>query len=255
MKKSSYVLNDITNKKVLITGASAGIGRATAILLASEGAQVKLVARREEKLNDIKELYPNNVEILSADISNKEDIKKLENAGFFYVDICINNAGLALGTEYIDVADEADWEKMLQVNVSSNFLIVKKVLPYMKKYGGDIIGVSSISATAPYEGGAVYCATKSAVNTFYQSLRYETFDQNIRVMLLSPGAVETEFSQVRFKGDRTRASQVYSGFEPLTPEDMAHHLLYMITRPIHVNIDNLISLPTHQAGPKHLKRD
>lgn len=224
-------------------------------MLASEGAQVKLVARREQKLSEVQKYFPDNIEVLSADISNKNDIGKLEEAGFFDVDVCINNAGLALGTEFVDVANEADWEKMLQVNVSSNFLIVKKVLPYMKKNGGDIIGVSSISATAPYEGGAVYCATKSAVNTFYQSLRYETYDKSIRVMLLSPGAVETEFSQVRFKGDQDRASQVYRGFTPLTSEDMAHHILYMLTRPKHVNIDNMISLPTHQAGPKHLKRD
>jgi 3-hydroxy acid dehydrogenase/malonic semialdehyde reductase len=254
----NYKTHSIQNLTALITGASSGIGKATALLLASYGTHINLVARREERINEIKELcqqnFPNiKVQSVIGDINHKSTRDQMQDQGFFEVDICINNAGLALGRDDIADSNTDEWDLMLQTNVSSAFKVIHACLPYMKKNGGDIVSISSIAGHWPYPKGGVYCATKAALISFMRSLRQETFGQDIRVLNLSPGMVHTEFSQVRFRGDKKAADEVYRNVASMTPLDMAHHILYMLTRPRHVNIDELITMSTDQGSATLIK--
>lgn len=255
----NYQLSDINGKTALITGASSGIGQACAMVLASHGVNLNLVARREDRLISILEEcnknFPNvKVKYVVTDINADDAITKLTDADFFNSDICINNAGLALGKDTVETGTPADWSTMLKTNTESVFKITHCALPYLKKNGGDIICISSIAAHEYYPGGAIYCATKAAVRAFMSSLRKETFGEDIRVMMLSPGMVNTEFSTVRFQGDTGAADKTYEGMTPLTAMDMAQHILYMISRPRHVNMDDMICLPTDQGSTTQVKR-
>lgn len=236
-------------KKALITGASSGIGRAIAIALANSGVEVYLVARRKEKLAELPGHH------LVADVNDKDIVQKLEKFTNKKIDILINNAGLALGRDKVESSSWEDMQGMIETNITANFRIAHAVVPWMlAQGGGDIINLCSIAGHYTYPGGAVYCATKHAVLAFTRALREETAGKNLRVMQVSPGMVDTEFSQVRFKGDTELAKTVYKGMEPLVAEDIAEMMMFMLSRPRHVVIDEIITMPQAQGSPTTVVR-
>lgn len=238
-------------KRILITGASSGIGRALAKILHPDNYELFLLARREDKLIELqKELNHSKIHLLPFDVNDDQTFDKIRKITNSQIDILINNAGLALGREKVESCDFMDWNQMINTNIVANFKMVHLVLPWMLKLGGgDIINLCSIAGHYSYQGGAVYCATKHAVNAFTRALREETAGRNIRVMQISPGMVHTEFSKVRFKGDDKVADSVYAGMTPLYPEDIASMILFMLERPRHVVIDEIITMPQDQGSP------
>lgn len=248
------------NKRVLITGASAGIGWAVAVALGEKGHELFLVARRADKLNELKnELLKTNpnlkVHLIVKDVNDPEILTEVIKATEGKIDILINNAGLALGREKVSESKFEDWESMISTNITANFRMVHIVLPMMlKNGGGDIINLCSIAGHYTYQGGAVYCATKHAVNAFTRVLREETAGKNLRVMQISPGMVNTEFSKVRFKGDQDTADKVYAGMTPLMGEDIARMMVFMLEQPRHVVIDEIITMPMDQGSPTTIHR-
>ena len=241
------------NKRVLITGASSGIGKAIAVLLAKSGAEVLLVARREEKLAEV--ANETGGKYLVADVNEKDIVSKLEKFTDKKIDILINNAGLALGRDKVESASWEDMQGMIDTNITANFRIAHAVVPWMlANGGGDMINLCSIAGHYTYQGGAVYCATKHAVLAFTRALREETAGKNLRVMQISPGMVDTEFSAVRFKGDTELAKTVYKGMEPLVAEDIAEMMMFMLSRPRHVVIDEIITMPQAQGSPTTVVR-
>jgi 3-hydroxy acid dehydrogenase/malonic semialdehyde reductase len=248
-------MEKLKNKRALVTGASSGIGRAIAIQLAREGAEVFLLARRLEKLEELKNEIGSNAHILSADVNDPEipDIVRSFTEG--KVDILINNAGLALGRDKVESSLWSDIEGMIETNITANFRIAHSVVPWMLDAGGgDIINLCSIAGHYTYPGGAVYCATKHAVLAFTRALREDTAGKNLRVMQISPGMVDTEFSTVRFKGNADLAQTVYKGIEPLVAQDIAEMMMFMLTRPRHVVIDEMITMPIAQGSPTMVVR-
>lgn len=247
-------------KNILITGASSGIGRSMAIALASADHHLFLIARREERLKELeKEILKLNpyvsITLIIADVNSSEISQKITEATDSRVDILINNAGLALGREKVQDSAFNEWEQMIQTNVVSAFKICHLVVPWMlSNGGGDIINLCSIAGHYNYSGGAVYCATKHAVKAFTRILREETCGKNIRVMQISPGMVDTEFSTVRFKGDEKLAKSVYAGMTPLTADDIARMMKFMLDQPRHVVIDEIITMPTDQGSPTTVSR-
>lgn len=250
----------LLKKKALITGASSGIGRAMAFSLAARGCELYLLARREEKLKaveaEIKAEFPQVVIHLIPHDVNATDLRDfVKSKTNEQIDILINNAGLALGREKAEVSNFEDWESMISTNITANFKMVHMILPWMlKQGGGDIINLCSVAGHYTYAGGAVYCATKHAVNAFTRVVREETAGRNIRVMQISPGMVDTEFSTVRFKGDKQSADAVYANMTPLTPEDIARMMTFMLEQPRHVVIDEIITMPQDQGAPTTVVR-
>lgn len=253
-------MNQLQNKSALITGASSGIGKAMALSLASRGCELYLLARREEKLKltekEILNLYPKTkVHLIVSDVLDPDLSQKLTALTGGKLDILINNAGLALGKDRVEESSLKDWDAMIGTNITANFKLVHLVLPWMLKHGGgDIINLCSVAGHYTYSGGAVYCATKHAVKAFTRVLREETCGKNIRVMQISPGMVDTEFSSVRFKGDESMASAVYSHMTPLHGEDIARMMTFMLEQPRHVVIDEIITMPTDQGSPTTVSR-
>jgi len=253
-------MNSFIGKKALITGASSGIGKAMAFSLAHRGCDLFLLARRADKLNDVKteilKSYPTcNIELIIGDVNDPLITKKMADATNKKVDILINNAGLALGREKAQDSLFEDWEKMITTNITANFRMVHLVLPWMLEARmGDIINLCSVAGHYTYSGGAVYCATKHAVNAFTRVIREETCGKNIRVMQISPGMVNTEFSTVRFKGDAKVADSVYAGMTPLKGEDIARMMTFMLEQPRHVVIDEMITMPLDQGAPTTISR-
>lgn len=240
-------------KRALITGASSGIGRAIAVSLAKSGVDVYLVARREDKLREL--ARETGGKYLVADVNDKDIASKLESFTLKKIDILINNAGLALGRDKVESASWEDLQGMIDTNITANFRVAHAVVPWMlRNGGGDIINLCSIAGHHTYPGGAVYCATKHAVLAFTRALREETAGKNLRVMQVSPGMVDTEFSAVRFKGDVNLAKTVYKGMEPLVAEDIAEMMMFMLSRPRHVVIDEIITMPTAQGSPTTVVR-
>jgi len=244
----------------LITGASSGIGRAMALSLGSKVTRLILVARRQELLNELKSelvlLHPKLVvEVLVYDVNDPELIPAIEKASGKKIDILINNAGLAIGRDKVDTSNFSEWEQMISTNVTANFKMAHLVVPWMLKHGGgDIINLCSVAGFLTYPGGAVYCATKHAVHAFTRVLREETAGKNIRVMQISPGMVNTEFSTVRYKGDKALADKTYEGMEPLVGEDIARMMQFMLDQPRHVVIDEIVTMPTAQGSPTTVVR-
>lgn len=243
----------LANKTALVTGASAGIGLATCAWLAKEGVNLIMVARRHARLEAIKQellaKFPNvTISIYAADITEKADIEKLKQKNAFHVDIFINNAGLALGRSPVADLIETDIDDMINTNVTAAFKLASYVAKYMAdKRSGHIVNLGSISSYYTYDGGSVYCATKFAVRAFTCALRQEMFDKNVRVSLVSPGIVKTDFSLVRYKGDIKKANQVYDGIECLQPSDIARVILKTLKEPEHVTLDEVLVMPTVQA--------
>ncbi|CAA6801960.1 MAG: Unknown protein [uncultured Campylobacterales bacterium] len=246
--------NNLIGKTVLITGASSGIGSSCALYLAKMGVNLILCARRKEILQDIKkELAIHNVDItiLQIDVSKKDEVEeKLSKIlKTINIDILINSAGLALGLEEFDKADLDDWDNMIDTNIKGLLYVSHKIIPQMReKNSGHIINLGSIAGVMTYPKGNVYCATKHSVHSISEAMNVDLADTNIRVSNIAPGAVETEFSNVRFKGDDNKADSVYKGFIPLTPDDIADMIVYVLNVPAHINIQNTLIMPTAQRN-------
>ncbi|MFZ9074984.1 MAG: SDR family NAD(P)-dependent oxidoreductase [Flavobacteriaceae bacterium] len=240
------------NKIVLITGATSGIGWATAQTFAKAGARLILCGRRTEKLEALSKDVDTNTQLLAFDVRDKvavfEAIESLP-PDWKKIDILINNAGNAHGLDPVQTASLEDWEAMIDGNVKGLMYVTKAVLPQMiaaKK--GQIINLGSIAGKEVYPNGSVYCSSKAAVDFFTRGLRIDLNPLGIRVGAIHPGLVETEFSEVRFKGDLDRAKKVYEGIEALTAEEVADAILYMAEVPEKVTIADLVILPTRQAN-------
>jgi 3-hydroxy acid dehydrogenase / malonic semialdehyde reductase len=250
------------DKCVLITGSTSGIGEATARLLAAKGYRLILTGRRQDRLEKLKaELTTKfSVEIctLSFDVRNREKTDEALDSlmsPFDKIDILINNAGLAVGMNTMQDGIIDDWERMIDTNVKGLLYVTRKIVPMMISLNsGHIINISSIAGKEVYPFGNVYCASKHAVQSITKSLRLELLKNNIKVSSVAPGAVNTEFSQIRFKGDKAQADKVYAGISPLTGEDIAEVIFFLISRPPHVNIDDILVMPTDQAFSRDFNR-
>ena len=242
-------------KTALITGATSGIGLATARLLAKNNFNLILTGRRNDRLLLLQEEIRQNTEskvlLLNFDIRN---FNETESAlcglpeEWQKIDVLVNNAGLALGLNAINEGAIADWEQIIDTNIKGLLYITRLVSPGMaERRSGHIINISSIAGKETYKMGNVYCASKYAVQSLTQGMRLDLLHYGIKVSSVCPGAVETEFSEVRFKGDKLKADKVYEGFSPLLAEDIAETILFILTRPKHVNIDDVLIMPTAQA--------
>ncbi len=251
-------MTKLKDKIVLITGASAGIGLATAAEFAAHGSTLVLGARRVEKLHEVSETLAKDYAIatlaLALDVTDEKSCETFISdavARFGKIDILINNAGLARGTDKVADVSESDMREVFETNVFGllrlSRLALKEMLP---RNEGHIINLGSVAGYMPYEGGSVYCASKFGVRAITEALRLELLGTNIRASCVSPGLVETEFSRVRFRGDDDRAKRVYQGMMPLTAKDIAECILFIASRPPHVDIDDLIVRPVAQAGLK-----
>lgn len=242
-------------KTILITGATSGIGKACAEIFAQHNYRLIITGRREDKLQALAQsLSYQTVEVLPLifDVQNKqacfEAIRNLPEK-WRKIDVLLNNAGLALGREPFDEADMDDWEKMLNTNVNGLLYMSRAVLPLMKETGaGHIINIGSIAGKEVYEKGNVYCASKFAVGAISKAMRIDLLPHKIKVTLVCPGAVETEFSTVRFKGDTDKAATVYAGYQPLTGADVAGVVYYAASLPPHVCINEMEITPLAQAS-------
>jgi len=248
-------------KTALITGATSGIGKATAEIFAKQGFNLVLCGRRQDRLDDLKKQLEGSVEIhtLNFDVRDRDAVfaavESLPKA-FTKIDVLVNNAGNAHGLDPIDKGSIDDWEAMLDINVKGLLYMSKAILPQMvERKAGHIINIGSTAGKEVYPNGNVYCASKHAVDAINQGMRIDLNAYGIRVGAVNPGLVQTEFSDVRFKGDADRASKVYQGFQPLKPEDIADIILFVVTRPYHVNIADLVVMPTAQASSTIVKKE
>ncbi|MFP5079986.1 SDR family NAD(P)-dependent oxidoreductase [Pedobacter sp. JCM 36344] len=243
-------------KIALITGATSGIGAACAHLFAAQGYHLILVARRENLLSDISkrltDKYAIEVKTVLADVKDQEDLSyKLEglSSNLKEVSVLINNAGLSQGLDPIDKGSISDWDTMIDTNVKGLLYVTKIVSNWMiDQKAGHIINIGSIAGQEVYPNGNVYCATKHAVDALNKGMRIDLLPHGIKVTAINPGMVETEFSVVRFKGDEGRAKKVYDGFEPLVANDIAEAIWFAVSRPAHVNINDMLIMPTAQAA-------
>lgn len=249
-------MQTVKNKIVFISGASNGIGKACAESFARAGAKLILCARRLEKVqeiaNELHAQYQTETLTIKLDVQDKHAVDKAIDtlpAEWQKIDILINNAGLARGLEKLYRGDVADWEAMIDTNVKGLLYLTRKIVPQMidNKLNGHVINIGSTAGIYAYPGGAVYCATKSAVKVISDGLRMDVVDTPIRVTNIQPGMVETNFSVVRFHGDQQKADSVYDGIEPLTADDIADVVIYAASAPAHVQICEVTITPTHQA--------
>jgi 3-hydroxy acid dehydrogenase / malonic semialdehyde reductase len=254
---------NLKNRKVLVTGASGGIGRACAFRFAEAGADLAICSRNAEELkstgNAILKEFPVEVRAFTVDVRERSQVEQMaqELSGEWkYVDILVNNAGLALGLEKVQEGLIEDWDTMIDTNVKGLLYVTRSIVPLMVESGRPchVINIGSIAGIQAYPAGAVYCGTKSAVRTISDGLRMDVADKPIRVTNIQPGLVETNFSVVRFHGDRTRADNVYKGIKPLTAEDIADIVLYAASAPDHVQICEVTVTATHQASAQVVYR-
>ena len=236
-----------------ITGATSGIGKATAELFAKNNIRLVLCGRRKERLEALQSELGTltDVTILQFDVRIKEQVFAAINSlpdNFRNIDILVNNAGNAHGLSTIQDGDTDDWDAMLDINVKGLLYVSKAIIPKMiERNSGFIVNIGSVAGKEVYPNGNVYCASKHAVNALNKSMRIDLNKYNIRVAAIHPGAVETEFSDVRFKGDSEKAKSMYLGYKALQAEDIADIIHFVVTRPYHVNIEDLIVYPTAQA--------
>ena len=251
----------MSSKTVLITGATSGIGKATSYKLALSKMQLIICGRRKKELNKIEaELSKlTSVTSLCFDVSDNEQvIKSIESipADFQQIDVLINNAGNAHGLSQIQTGDLADWDAMIDINVKGLLYVTKAVLPSMlDRDSGHIINIGSLAAKDVYANGTVYCASKKAVDAITEGMRKDLHETGIKVGAVHPGLVETNFSIVRFKGDEDKASTVYKGYDPLQAQDIAEIVDFVVSRPAHVNITDLLVLPSAQASSTQVKKN
>ena len=241
---------------VLITGASAGIGAACARAFAAAGARLVLTARRRERLDaladELRRAHGTECLPLALDVRDREAVFAAlgglpgEWSG---IDVLVNNAGLGRGLEKLSEGEPGEWDEMVDTNVKGLLYVTRAVTPGMvERRRGHVINLGSVAGHEVYPGGAVYCATKHAVDAITKGLRMDLLGSGVRVSTVDPGMVETEFSVVRFRGDRERAERVYRGMTPLTADDIAETVLWVATRPPHVNVDQVVIKPTDQAS-------
>jgi len=246
----------LKNNVVFITGASSGIGAACAVRFAKEGASLLLAARRIERLDAFAEglgkNYAVRVKTLHLDVRRRKDVENALEAlpeAWQEISVLVNNAGLSSGLAAIQEGDVDDWEKMIDTNIKGLLYVTRSVVPGMIRRGkGHIINIGSIAGDQFYPKGNVYCATKAAVTALTNTLRLDLNGSGIRVSTVNPGLVETEFSIVRFHGDKVRADKTYEGMTPLTGDDVADAVVYCATRSPHVNIQQVVLTPTDQAS-------
>jgi NADP-dependent 3-hydroxy acid dehydrogenase YdfG len=249
------------SKIAFITGATSGIGKATATVFAKNNIQLILCGRRAERLSELKEELSKftKVTTLQFDIRNKKEVfKAIESLPieFQNIDILINNAGNAHGLSTIQEGDLDDWDAMIDINVKGLLYVSKAIIPKMvEKNSGFVVNIGSIAGKEVYPNGNVYCASKHAVNALNKAMRIDLNKHKIRVSAIHPGAVETEFSEVRFKGDKEKSKNVYKGFDALQANDIAEIIYFVITRPNHVNIEDLVVYPTAQASATILNKE
>lgn len=245
-------------KTAFITGASSGIGQATARALAQAGFALVIAGRRRERLDELaRELAAVPVHVLTFDVRDRTAVDAAVAslpAEFEHVDVLINNAGNAHGLAPIQDGDPADWDAMLDGNVKGLLYVSRAVLPRMGE-GGFLVNIGSIAGHEAYANGNVYCASKAAVAMLTRTMRLDLLPRGIRVAEVAPGMVETEFSEVRFKGDEQRAANVYKGVQPLTAADIADIIQFMVTRPPHVQIAEVIVFPAAQAAAATVRRE
>ncbi|MDZ7738391.1 MAG: SDR family oxidoreductase [Bacteroidales bacterium] len=251
------------HKTALITGATSGIGLATARKFAQNNYDLIITGRRKERLDSLKKelLESNDIRVLalSFDVRSREEV--INNLGSLDsewqdIDILVNNAGLAAGLNHFDEADNDDWERMIDTNIKGLLYVTRQVSPGMVKRGkGHILNIGSIAGEEVYEKGNVYCATKHAVHALSKSMRIDLLEHGIKVSNIAPGLVNTEFSEVRFKGDREKARKTYKGMKPLSGEDIADVIFYCVSLPLHVNIDDVLIMPAAQATATMVRRD
>lgn len=246
-------MNRLQDRLALVTGASSGIGLATARALAGDGARVILVARRADRLQALAAELPGS-RALPLDVRDLAAVRR-ELTGL-ETDLVVLGAGLARGTEPLHRGDPADWAEVVDTNVKGVLNVLSALLPGMVERGrGDVVTLGSVAGRWTYPGGAVYCSTKAAVRALYEGARLDAVGSGVRFCTVDPGLVETEFSEVRFRGDGEKAAAVYQGLVPLAPEDVADAILYAVARPPHVNIGEIVLWPTAQAGVTSVHRD
>lgn len=258
------LLNRLRDKVVMITGASSGIGRACAQAYAEQGSHLIICARRQERLQELssqfKKEYPAvKVHIVTMDVRNRENVFQsvadLPDS-FKNIDILVNNAGLVIGVDPVEKVTPEAVDTMFDTNVKGLLNVTQAVLPIMKaRNQGCIVNIGSIAGTEAYPGGSIYCGTKHAVNAITKSLRHELITTGINVVSIEPGLVETEFSVIRFGGDRAKADGIYKGMVPLTGEDIAETVLFASSRKPHVQIASMVVFPTNQSAATMVHRN
>ncbi|AKD03445.1 SDR family NAD(P)-dependent oxidoreductase [Pontibacter korlensis] len=245
-------------KIAFVTGATSGIGLATALELASKGYRIIAAGRRLERLQELQQkLGEESVYPLTFDVRNKEAVLQAIASlpqEWRNIEVLINNAGNAHGLAPVQEGALEDWDAMIDINVKGLLYVTKAVLPFMQQGRGHIVNVGSIAGKEVYPNGNVYCASKHAVDALSKAMRIDLVQQGIKVSEVNPGAVETEFSEVRFKGDKERAATVYQGYEPLQAQDIAELISFIVTRPAHVNLAEVLVLPTAQASSTIIKK-
>lgn len=248
--------SSMTNQTVLITGASSGIGASCARFLAKAGARLILTARRKEKLqslaDELQREYQAETWLMPLDVQRSKAVSRVIEelpTDWQAIEVLINNAGLSRGLDKQYENPIQDWEEMIDTNIKGLLYVTRAVVPTMVKRGqGHVVNIGSIAARQTYPGGSVYCATKAAVKSLSEGLKIDLLGTPVRVTNIEPGLVETEFSDVRFRGDSDRAKSVYQGMTPLTPDDIADAILFAVTRPAHVNISEIFLMPTDQSS-------
>ena len=256
-------MESLKGKIVLITGASAGIGKACALKFAEQGSNLIITARRINLINaladEIREKYNVKVHAVKLDVRNNDEVKWTINSlpeEWKAIDILINNAGLSRGLNKLHEENIEGVEEMLDTNIKGLLNVTREVVPLMgKRRSGHVINMGSTAGHEAYSGGGVYCATKHAVNAITKSLRLDLLGKNIKVSTIDPGMVETDFSKVRFYGDEEKAKNVYKGITPLYADDIAETIIFMASRPAHVNLGEIIIMPTNQGNAYFFHRE
>ncbi len=247
-------MSALQGQTVLITGASAGIGEACAYAFARAGAKLLLAARRIDRIEELRPKLAgaSATHSIALDVRNSAEVASVLGglpAEWAAIDVLVNNAGLARGLDKVQDAKVEDWDEMIDTNVKGLLYVTRAVLPGMIGRGrGHVVSLGSTAGEMVYPGGSVYCATKAAERSFSEALRVDLLGTPVRVTSIDAGAVETDFSQVRFRGDRERAAKVYSGITPLTPEDVAEAIVWSVSRPPHVNIARVLMTSIDQAN-------
>lgn len=250
------ILESMKNKIVFITGASSGIGLACAELFAKKGAKLILAARRIEKIyrlkKELERKYKTECLCIKLDVRKNSQVEKTVNSfpdKWKKIDVLINNAGLSRGLDKLHEGKIQDWDEMLDTNVKGLLYVSRAVIPLMvKRNSGHVINIGSVAGHEVYPKGNVYCASKHAVDAITNGMRLDLVDTKIRVTTIDPGLVETDFSIVRFRGNKERAKKVYTGIKPLTPEDVADAVYYAVSRKENVVVAEMILLPAHQGS-------